>query len=904
MSTTETSTTTATGTTATGTTDSATQRTARTLHTGWSLRSTAGPVPPEIAAVDVPATVPGTVHTDLLAAGLIVDPYLDANEHLLAWIGQADWSYTSTFDWQPDGHDRHELVFAGLDTVATVLLNGEVVAETRNQHRTYRVAVDGRLREGSNDLEVRFGSPVAYADAQSLALGYRPHVNHHPYNAIRKMACSFGWDWGLDTATSGIWKPVTLESWSSVRLAAVRPVVTVDGARGVVDVHVDLERAVASGEAGLGAGSEPGVGGTAGPVTVRATVGDVTQEARVEPGADSAVLQVVVDDPELWWPRGHGGQPLYDVRVSVTGGAGGDASRASSGGDGDGVDATRASSGVDAPGDEASGAEAPTGGGSAGAVLDEWSSRIGFRTVEVQVDPDEVGTSFRVVVNGEPLWIKGANWIPDDAFPHRIGHDRYRERIEQAEFGNVNLLRVWGGGIFESDDFYELCDERGMLTWQDFLFACAAYAEEDPLRGEVEAEVRDNVTRLMTHPSLVLWTGNNENIWGHDEWGWERRLDGATWGLGYYLDLLPALVGELDPGRPYAAGSPWSGSLDVAQSDPDHGSVHLWEQWNRKGYPTYRDVVPRFVAEFGWQGPPTWSAMTRAIHDEPLTPESPGMIVHQKAMQGNDKLTDGLLAHYRLPDEIEAWHWAMQLNQANAVQVALEHFRSHAPRCMGAVVWQINDCWPVTSWAAVDGDGQRKPLLYAMRHAFADRLVTIQPRDGGLAAVVVNDTEEALVGPLTLRRVAYDGRVLASEQVSLTVAARDTVTVPVPSTVAEFGAPESELLVASTPGVARGLWFPVEPRDSALAAASLSTSVTMLAEGSGAGYRVEVTAGSLVRDLALLVDKVDPAATVDEMIVTLLPGETAVFTVSSDVAGVGEELVSGRVLRTANELVG
>ncbi|OII27946.1 beta-mannosidase [Frigoribacterium sp. MCBA15_019] len=874
------------------------------MHAGWSLRSTAGPVPPEIAAVDVPATVPGTVHTDLMAAGLIVDPYLDANEHLLAWIGQADWSYTSTFDWQPDGHDRHELVFAGLDTVATVLLNGEVVAETRNQHRTYRVAVDGRLREGSNDLEVRFGSPVAYADAQSLALGYRPHVNHHPYNAIRKMACSFGWDWGLDTATSGIWKPVTLESWSSVRLAAVRPVVTVDGARGVVDVHVDLERAVASGGAGFGAGSEPGVGGTAGPVTVRATVGDVTQEARVEPGADSAVVQVVVDDPELWWPRGHGGQPLYDVRVSVTGGAGGDASRASSGGDGDGVDATRASSGVDAPGAEASGTEAPTGGGSAGPVLDEWSSRIGFRTVEVQVDPDEVGTSFRVVVNGEPLWIKGANWIPDDAFPHRIGRDRYRERIEQAEFGNVNLLRVWGGGIFEADDFYELCDERGMLTWQDFLFACAAYAEEDPLRGEVEAEVRDNVRRLMTHPSLVLWTGNNENIWGHDEWGWERRLDGATWGLGYYLDLLPALVGELDPGRPYAAGSPWSGSLDVAQSDPDHGSVHLWEQWNRKDYPTYRDVVPRFVAEFGWQGPPTWSAMTRAIHDEPLTPESPGMIVHQKAMQGNDKLTDGLLAHYRLPDEIEAWHWAMQLNQANAVQVALEHFRSHAPRCMGAVVWQINDCWPVTSWAAVDGDGQRKPLLYAMRHAFADRLVTIQPRDGGLAAVVVNDTEEALVGPLTLRRVAYDGRVLASEQVSLTVAARDTVTVPVPSTVAEFGAPESELLVASVEGVTRGLWFPVEPRDSALAAASLSTSVTALAEGSGAGYRVEVTAGSLVRDLALLVDKVDPAATVDEMLVTLLPGETAVFTVASDVAGVGEELVSGRVLRTANELVG
>ena len=811
----------------------------RTLHDGWTLRATSGDTPVDVALRSIPATVPGLVHTDLLAAGLIPDPYLDRNEQKVTWIGETDWEYRTTFTWGPDGHDRHDLVFEGLDTVATITLNGRELARTFNQHRTYRLAADDVLVPGTNELVVHFASPVAYADQASLDIGYRPHTYFHPFNAIRKAACNFGWDWGLDAASSGMFKPVTLHAWSGARIESVRPIVTTDGSAGRVEVALALRHAAA---------------GT--PVTARAVL---TAPDGTEHVVDSVIdgetgsLSLDVDHVELWWPRGYGDAVLYDLAVSIA--------------------------------DER-------------GVLATWQKRIGFRTAVVELLPDSDGTSFRVVVNDEPVWVRGANWIPDDAFVTRVTRDRVAARLDQAEFANMNLLRVWGGGYYESDDFYDLCDERGILTWQDFLFACASYAEEEPLRGEVEAEVRDNVTRIMSHPSLVLWNGNNENIWGFEEWGWEKRVQGRTWGLGYYLDLLPRLVAELDPQRSYTPASPWSGDVDRPANEIDHGSVHLWELWNRVDYPHYRDTVPRFVAEFGWQGPATWSTITQSISDSPLTPESPGMIWHQKAQDGNDKLTDGLVAHLPLPDHTEDWHWAMSLNQANAVAFAIEHWRSWSPKNTGSIVWQLNDCWPVTSWAAVDGYGRAKPLLYALKHVYADRLITIQPRGGDLVAAVVNDSPAAWDGDVVLRRLGYDGTELATTTIAVSLAPRSTQTVAVPADLAAFTDPASEVLVA-TFGDERGFWFPVEQRDSALPAADLETQVSTTDDG----YDVTVTATSLVRDLALLVDKVDIDAVVDDMMVTLLPGDTVTFHVTTTKELTPEELTSSSVLRTSNQLV-
>lgn len=823
--------------------------TARELSEGWTLTAVGGPVPGGMSIAGVPATVPGSVHTDLMSAGLIPDPYLDDNEAVLAWIGRCDWEYRTTIAWSLDDaakHERHDLVFDGLDTVAEVRLNDHVVASTANMHRTYRVDVSGLLREGTNELVVRFASPVRYADEQSLALGYRPQVNRHPYNAIRKMACSFGWDWGLETATSGIWRPVRLESWSVARLASVRVEASiadgaVDGQPGHVSVRVEIERSAAS----------------AGPLHLDVCAGGTAAAVEVSSAATTTSIELTVPAIRLWWPHGYGDQPLYDVDVTLSQDLG---------------------------------------------LIDTTSRRVGFRTSTLEIEPDEHGTSFRFVINGQPVFVRGANWIPDDAFPHRVTRERYAARITQAKNANMNLLRVWGGGIYEGDDFYDLCDEHGILTWQDFLFACAAYSEEDPLRSEVEAEARDNVARLAHHASLVLWNGNNENIWGHQDWNWEKRLDGKTWGLGYYTELLPQILAELDPTRDYTPSSPWSGSLDIYPNDPAHGSIHSWELWNRQDYPRYRDVVPRFLAEFGWQGPPTWSALTRAISDAPLTPESPGMLTHQKAMEGNDKLTDGLLAHFRMPDDMEDWHWAMSLNQAIAVRVAVEHLRSWSPVCMGSVVWQLNDCWPVTSWAAVDGDGHPKPLYYALKNAYADRLLTIQPREqdgeGALVVAVVNDSAQAWDGDLVIRRLRFDGVEIAAVKVPVGVAARDTATVTVAADVATCQSAGGEVLVASL-GDERATWFYAEPRESALRRPTLNVE----SERTESGARVRVTTDVLVQDLALLVDKIHPDAIVDTMLVTLLPGESVTFEVTVPGAVDLAAFADPRVLRHANQLV-
>ncbi len=243
-----------------------------------------------------------------------------------------------------------------------------------------------------------------------------------------------------------------------------------------------------------------------------------------------------------------------------------------------------------------------------------------------------------------------------------------------------------------------------------------------------------------------MWNGNNENLWGHEDWGWKAELGDLTWGRGYYLDVLPRLLARLDPTRPYSPGSPWSFDESRHPNDPDHGTMHVWDVWNREDYTVYRDYRPRFVSEFGYQGPPSWATLTRSLHDEDLGPDSPGMRAHQKAEGGDLKLARGIAPHLPVPADpvadIEDWHWAMQLQQAHAVAFGIEHFRSWHPRCAGTVVWQLNDCWPVTSWAAVDGDGRRKPLWFALRQAYADRVLTIQPRDGGLALVAGNDTDE------------------------------------------------------------------------------------------------------------------------------------------------------------------
>lgn len=779
----------------------------------------------------VPATVPGCVHTDLLAAGLIDDPFLDDNETRLTWIGRTRWAYETSFDWHPDdSSSRVDLVCEGLDTVATVLLNGREVGSVANMHRSYRFPVRELLREGENTLCVIFESPYEYAEKQRAALGERPGAYDEPYQFIRKMACNFGWDWGPTVVTSGIWRPIGLSSWSGARLAEVRPLVEVvrrdSQVNGKVTVHTQIER-------------ERDI-----PLDITVTVGDVSRVVGALPvGQSATVVEVDVPDVDLWWPRGRGGQPLYDLTVELTDPAGG--------------------------------------------VLDRWHRRIGFRSVRL----DTEGGAFTIVINDEPIFVKGVNWIPDDCFPSRVTPERLAERLGQACGAGVNTVRVWGGGRYESEDFYRLADELGLLVWQDFLFACAAYPEEEPLWAEVEAEARQNVVALAHHPSLVLWCGNNENIEGFHDWGWRDRLAERSWGAGFYYTLLPSIVAELDPTRPYWPGSPYSGEPDLPPNDPTRGTIHIWDVWNRKDWTHYATYRPRFVAEFGFQGPPAYATLRRAVSDDPLTPTSPGVLHHQKADDGNGKLMRGLEAHFRLPDTFDDWHYLTQLNQARAIAFGVEHLRSLAPYCMGAIVWQLNDCWPVTSWSAVDGDGRRKPLWYALRRAYADRILVL--REGHVA--IVNDTPHPWTGQLAVTRVDVGGEPLAKESFEVT-AEPGVTSIELPDTLATPGNPAFELLVAELDGV-RAIRPCAEDRDMAYPEARMRVH----AESSPGGAVVTVTAETVVRDLAIFPDRLDPAASVDDLLVTLLPGETARFGVTApgglDVAA----LTAYPVLRCVNE---
>ncbi|MCL3863300.1 glycoside hydrolase family 2 protein [Actinotalea sp. K2] len=803
------------------------------LNGSWTLRAVAGPVPHGVSGRPILATVPGTVHTDLLAAGLIPDPFDGDNESLLAWIGLSSWEYTREFHVDLGAAERHDLVCEGLDTVTGITVNGAVVGRTANQHRTYRFDLRGLLNDGANRISVRFESAVEYASRMEAVYGALPHTNQHPFNSIRKTASNFGWDWGIDAVTAGIWRDIWVDSWSGVRVTRLAVTPDLLGTTGRLSVVAEFEQT----------GEES--------VELTVATGQASSMVSVKPRSVSASLTLEVPDVTPWWPAGYGDQVLHDVAVSLR----------------------------------------------AGKVVDAHTRRVGFRCVTVTTTPDEHGTPFELAVNGRPVLVRGANWIPDDAFVPRVTPDRYLTRLTDAIEANINLLRVWGGGVYEDTAFYEFCDEHGLLVWQDFMFACAAYTEREPLRTEVEEEAIDAIIRLSPHPSLVIWNGNNENIWGYVDWGWRQVLEGRTWGDGYYTRLLPDLVRSLDGTRAYTAGSPFSFDRYIHPNDPSHGTTHIWDVWNSRDYTGYADYAPRFVAEFGFQGPPAWSTLTRVVHDEPLDAHGSQMLVHQKASDGNAKLQRGYLPHFPEPKSIEDWHWTAQLNQAHAVRFGIERFRSLFPLNSGMIVWQLNDNWPVISWSAVDYDGHRKPLWYAMKQGYAPRLATIQDGPDAPQVILLNDTDEGIDGRMHLRRLDLHGRLLAEATETVRVEPRDSTRVPLPEAL-RFENAGDEVLVCDLPGYERAVRYSGEVREQSL----IPDAFSVLVERGDGELRVVVLASAVVRDLWLAADQLSPAATVTTGLIHLLPGEVHAFTVTGPVAEVAADDVVA-ALWCANQLI-
>lgn len=704
------------------------------LSRGWQVRGSAD-------TSWISATVPGTVHTDLLAAGRIPDPFSGDREAELAWIEDEAWTYGLDFEVDPAllEEERLDLVFEGLDTWASVTLNGQAILEADNMFRTWRVDVRDALSPGANRLEVRF-APAAAKGAERAAAHPWPIPHQEPDIRAtrafsRKAAYHFGWDWGPRYVTSGIWRPVRLEAWSGVRITdAWVASVELRGDTAHVRLAVELEAA----GGGAGAVTDPtarlGVRSPAGAfpsmvedVTVPEAGGPVTWETTLE-----------IPDAELWWPRGVGrGAPrLHAVEVDAV----------------------------------------------QGRRWDRRAVKVGLRTVELVTEPDSVGESFFFRVNGAPVFARGANVVPPDHFTPRSDSAAYARMVADAVAANMNMLRVWGGGVYLPDVFYDLADEAGILIWQDFMFANTLVPGDSAFVASVAAEAEDQVRRLRRHPSLAIWCGNNEIAEGWANWGWQAeyapdvlpRVETAYRRI--FEESLPGAVSRLDPGRPYVPSSPrhgWGRAESLTEGDSHYWGV--W--WGLEPFRVYAEKLPRFASEFGFQAlpdPVTVAAFGGASGigapgrgassggGAPPSLSDPVMRAHQKHPAGYETIRTYLEREWPVPpdDSLDAWSYVSQLAQAEGVGLALEAHRRSWPRTGGTLYWQLNDTWPVVSWSGLDSFGRWKALHYRARDVFAPVAVLADAWSDTVAVWVASDTP--VQGRLEVRVLSFEGTVLAT----------------------------------------------------------------------------------------------------------------------------------------------
>lgn len=823
----------------------------------WTLRLGARHEAAPVAArgIEIAAQLPGCVHVDLLAAGLIADPAVSMHEHDVQWIGECDWEYRCEFAWgarerpalgMPQSatsqlasanarNDRVELVLDGLDTFARVLLNDAEIGRAESMYFPHRFSLNDCLRPGTNQLVIELEAPLRAIRERAARFGPRPvNGDWEPYNFARRPACNFGWDWGPKVATCGVWGGASIERWSVARLGAVRPIVTLaDERSATLDVHADFVCAharqvrvrvelrdsrgaiVACGEAACSkvTFSETICNGPAG-------------ESR------TASCRLALEKPELWWPCGHGSQSLYSLRVSLHDTASGD-------------------------------------------VLDAADRRVGIRVIELDTSRDGFGEKCELHVNKRRVFLRGANWIPEGLWPMRVSDAMLRERVGQAAAASMNALRVWGGGWYERDAFYDACDELGLLVWQDFMFACAMYPEEQPYHALVEREARHQVGRLSAHPSVALWCGGNECVWGYESWGWRQRLLPAqSWGEGFYFGLLPNVVRELDPSRPYWANSPWSRDGTREPNTSDRGDRHTWDgQGNR-----YRDRVPRACTEFGHQSPSLVSTLREVIPACELRLGSAEMTHRQRATGGDEPHH---LAEIRRvfgeARDFEHWNDLALRAQARSISIGVEWLRANQPRCSAALIWQLNDAWAGLSWSLIDAAGRLKPAWHAAKRSMSPRLLTIQPLEQRPTLIAVNDLPgEAWFSAVIVRRIDFDGRVLGEATLSTSIEALSVRRLgALDDLVGATSRPWREIVTADAPGVPRSLWLYRQDRE-------LQDSPAEFTWGwreSTSGGVLAITATSLLRDVVIHADRAEPAATCMSQLVTLAPGESHEFEV-------------------------
>ncbi|USI74619.1 glycoside hydrolase family 2 protein [Sphingomonas morindae] len=825
---------------------SAAPRTAASLDEGWQVRLAPGD--PAIAAHPreaawMPAHVPGSVQQDLLALGRIPDPFIGTNEGAVQWVGRADWEYRRTLEIAPDTlrRDHVELVFDGLDTFAAVEINGRAVLRADNAHRQWRIDAKPFLQVGANALVIRFAAPIRALqprlaqDAQALPGEYDSSFGDEPKGRqtspyIRKPKYMYGWDWGPRILAVGPWRPVRLEAWDTARL---------DG------LAVEQE-AVDAAEARLVVRAAM-VAGAAGPAELRIRVTapdgrriEATRAITLAPGATRVAVPLTLPHPQLWQPAGYGAHPLYRVTATLV---------------------------------------------QDGAPSDATERRIGLRTVSLIRDGGALG--FRV--NGVPIFAKGANLIPFDSFPARVTTADMRPLLDAAVDAHMNMLRVWGGGYYLDDAFYDMADERGLMIWQDFMFGGSVPPPEPSYRASVKAEAEQQVARLGSHASIVLWSGGNEILSGWAGWsdraafkraiGADAQERYATAMADLFDRVLREAVRDGAPGAAYWANSPsddYQGPVDTDAA----GDRHFWDVWSgSKPVEAYLDHCPRFMSEFGFQAAPGLATIRAFAGDGPLSPADPVMKAHQKflAGEGNDRLLFYMRARLGTPRDLGDFVYLSQVNQAEAIALAARHQRACRPVTMGSLYWQLNDVWPALSWSSIDHAGRWKLLHYAARRFFAPELIVAEHRGTATRIALVSDATTPRPARWRVRGFDMDGRLLGSREGAVTLAPLAVTEAASLDDSALFGAADpkasyavAELIEGAAP-VSRMIVERALPKDMAYPDPGLSARWS--------GRSVTVTARRLAR--AVMLDFGALAAQASDNGFDLLPGESRTVTITA-----------------------
>jgi beta-mannosidase len=783
----------------------------------------------------LPATVPGDVHLDLLANQKIPDPFSRDNEAKLQWIEKVSWEYRLNFDVTPSmlARSNVDLVFDGLDAAAEVYVNGAQVLTTDNMFRVWRVSLKGRLHVGKNLLRVAFPSPIKAATEAARRDPFRVNSKTEEKTYVRKAAYEYGWDWGPRFVTSGIWRPARIESWDKVRIADFH-VRQSDVSKDVAHLEAEVEvEAARSGEARINVQySDAGK-----PVTLSRSVS-------VHAGRNVVDLPVEIRQPKRWFPVGYGEQPLYEFTAQVSTGVG--------------VNETR-------------------------------KTKIGLRSVELRRQLDKWGRSFEFVVNGIPVFAKGADVIPFDSFPNRVTTANYRRILESARDANMNMVRHWGGGYYETDEFYSICDELGIMVWQDFMFGNDWQPGTYAFKQNMEAEAEDQVRRLRNHPSIVLWCGNNETEIAYN-WAPRPVLPADVrfymWQdyLTEFSGILPRVVARLTPETPYWPSSP-SADYEFLADHYQSGDQHDWSVWHsRTPFTEYEKHHWRFVSEFGFQSFPEMRSLESFTLPEDRTSiTTPVMLAHQKNNEGNSIIRDYMAKDYPDPKDFASLLYVSQVLQAEGIKIGAEHFRRSRPETMGSLFWQLNDCWPVASWSSIDYYGRWKALQYYARRFYAPILVSPHIENGLLKAYIVSDKTQSTPATLRVRLMDFDGKILLEESQQVTVAplaSQAYMSWPLKK-LADAGAADTsrvfvvaELSVGGVT-VSRNLIYLAPVKGVNLKPAVLKVETT----GANGSYKIRVASPVLARSVYLSFGSLN--VNLSDNYFDLLPGETVEIAASS-----------------------